>query len=187
MKKKCYECSSRNRSKTLRNRKANAPFFLMQPPFPLSERIWKFFVEDSTPQGRLDAILFVMFKAPVSPLFCFYPGVSHRTFGNRTESNWIELNRTKSNDWVRFSLVIERNRTHKKIVNRTKLNIRLVRSSNSHKKNCESNKIESSISLVIELIDFVRFRSIWYAGFYSWIYGSLSTCSYFRHKKSTYT
>ena len=35
----------------------------MQPPFPLSERIWKFFVEDSTPLGRLDAILFVMFKA----------------------------------------------------------------------------------------------------------------------------
>ena len=49
---------------SLRNRKANLqPFLLMQPPFPLSERIWTFFVEDSTPLGRLDAILFVMFKA----------------------------------------------------------------------------------------------------------------------------
>ena len=68
---------------------------------------------------------------------CGLPGVSHRTFGNRTQPN----------DWVRFSLVIEWNQTHKK--------------------NCESNKIECYRSILFDLVwksnsqkNCVRFHSM---------------------------
>ena len=56
------------------------------------------------------------------------PGVSHRTFGNRTQSNLIELNRTIEFDLVPSSRT--KSNSQKKFVNRTKSNVRLVRPSN---------------------------------------------------------
>ena len=48
---------------------------------------------------------------PCRHVSSFYPVIANRTFGNRTQSNSIELNRTQSMDWVRLSSGIEWNRT----------------------------------------------------------------------------